>query len=115
MAQRKEYNCPNCGAPIASEKCPYCGTVFWDFASIDMNDLNYLKIRCNGRVYVCRAYLIEQEITQRPNTETFYTYADNRPVVVNGMPDVELQLNFRVIPDKENILYRVVEEQHGKR
>ncbi|MBP5364878.1 MAG: zinc ribbon domain-containing protein [Bacteroidales bacterium] len=23
----KEYKCPNCGAPITSEKCPYCGNV----------------------------------------------------------------------------------------
>lgn len=23
-----EFNCPNCGAPITSTKCPYCGSVF---------------------------------------------------------------------------------------
>lgn len=23
-----KINCPNCGAIITSEKCPYCGTVF---------------------------------------------------------------------------------------
>ena len=21
-------NCPNCGAPIKTDKCPYCGTTF---------------------------------------------------------------------------------------
>ena len=21
-------NCPNCGAPIEGNKCPYCGTIF---------------------------------------------------------------------------------------
>ena len=23
-----QTNCPNCGAPIISEECPYCGTNF---------------------------------------------------------------------------------------
>ena len=27
----KLTNCPNCGAPITSSKCEYCGTVFRDF------------------------------------------------------------------------------------
>lgn len=25
---RDEFNCPNCGAPITSTECPYCGSVF---------------------------------------------------------------------------------------
>ena len=24
----KDYNCPNCGAPINGDVCEYCGTVF---------------------------------------------------------------------------------------
>ena len=32
-------NCPNCGAPIETEKCPYCGTMFLDFAAmVDVYD-----------------------------------------------------------------------------
>lgn len=31
----RKTNCPNCGAPISSIECPYCGTVFYDFATID--------------------------------------------------------------------------------
>lgn len=26
-------NCPNCGAPIETAKCPYCGTLFIDFGA----------------------------------------------------------------------------------
>lgn len=29
------HNCPNCGAPIESVQCPYCGTMFYDFAVMD--------------------------------------------------------------------------------
>ena len=34
-------NCPSCGAPIAGEKCEYCGTVFDIPASKYNNTLNY--------------------------------------------------------------------------
>lgn len=27
-SMRDEFNCPNCGAPIISTECPYCGSVF---------------------------------------------------------------------------------------
>lgn len=26
--ETKQLNCPNCSAPITSDKCEYCGTVF---------------------------------------------------------------------------------------
>lgn len=108
MAQRKELNCPNCGAPIAADKCPYCGTVFWDFASIDMKALNYIKIKYNGKVYACRAYLTEQTVKTEPDYE-LSTTQDGRPYMVSVMPNVTMQLTFQVVPDDENILYRVVE------
>ena len=28
LSQNKSTNCPNCGAPITSSKCEYCGTDF---------------------------------------------------------------------------------------
>ena len=27
-SMKDELNCPNCGAPITSTECPYCGSVF---------------------------------------------------------------------------------------
>lgn len=29
-----DRNCPNCGAPIETVKCPYCGTPFLDSGAI---------------------------------------------------------------------------------
>lgn len=36
MQQTKEYNCPNCGAPIGRDRdsCPYCGTAFDWFPTV---------------------------------------------------------------------------------
>ena len=33
---REKLNCPNCGAPLVSEKCQYCGTLFYDFSAIEI-------------------------------------------------------------------------------
>lgn len=48
MTEHKR-NCPNCAAPydIHEEKCPYCGTYYFDMSVIDMNTREpfYLKIR----------------------------------------------------------------------
>lgn len=106
MARREMLNCPNCGAPIETEKCPYCGTVFWDFSAIDTKDINYLKIKHNGRVFICKAFLVEQQITTTHRQEEFYT--DNMPFFAKMRADVELQLNFHVVPDHDGILYREV-------
>lgn len=48
-------NCPNCGAvyEVEKNKCPYCGTSYFDMSAIDFttNEPIYLKIRItlNGR------------------------------------------------------------------
>lgn len=45
----RNTNCPNCGAVIdaAFNKCPYCGTSYFDLTSIDFESGKpvYLKIR----------------------------------------------------------------------
>ena len=32
---KNRLNCPNCGAPIASKTCPYCGTTFINYIDED--------------------------------------------------------------------------------
>lgn len=48
----KQTNCPNCGSPIMAEKCPYCGTLFYDFAVLDADEPFYLKIKHKGKIYI---------------------------------------------------------------
>ena len=47
------YNCPNCGAEMSGEKCPYCGTVLYDFGNIDLERPQYIKIRHGGKIFIC--------------------------------------------------------------
>ena len=58
-------NCPNCGAPIETEKCPYCGTVFLDFAAMDADRPFYMKVKQHGKIYILKVKMTSME----PKTE----------------------------------------------
>ena len=108
MKRREKLNCPNCGAPIAAEKCPYCGAVIYDFSCIDTKGVNWIKIKHHGRVLMCKAYMLGTEI-ETTLRHTDY-YSDNRPVsYIRNTPNVELSMRFMVIPDDDGVLYRSVE------
>ena len=102
------YNCPNCGAPITAEKCPYCGTLFYDFATIETGQPTYIKIRHNGEVIMCKAVLREA------NFELKNEYANYRPLgtklreLIVGQT-AEITMGFSVASDENGRLFTAVE------
>ena len=83
----KELNCPNCGAPITDVTCPYCGTVFYDFATIRDDKPTYIRIKFNDDYLVFRAKM---------NTATI-----NLPSYFDESPDVDI--NFIIFPDDKGV------------
>lgn len=61
-------NCPNCGSPIVSDKCEYCGTTFYDFASLEIGKPAYIKIRYNGQPFIAKAILENISISMSRDT-----------------------------------------------
>ena len=55
-------NCPNCGAPIETEKCPYCGTMFLDFAAMDADQPFYMKVKQDGKIYILKVMMSSMEL-----------------------------------------------------
>lgn len=41
----EKLNCPNCGAQMTGHECEYCGSVFYDFESVDINRINYVRLQ----------------------------------------------------------------------
>lgn len=68
----EKHNCPNCGAPISSAKCPYCGTTFYDFTTISDRSPTYIKIKHLNSVVTCRVLL---------RSAAFETCFDANPVL----------------------------------
>ena len=60
-------NCPNCGAPIETEKCPYCGTMFLDFAAMDADQPFYMKVKQHGKIYILKVKMSSMELRIEPN------------------------------------------------
>ena len=89
----EKKNCPNCGQPITGEKCEYCGTVFIDWAVIDMNTPVFIKFRHDGKIM--RAKCIMSELSLRCESPTVELYADNRLYTMAGpetLPEIDIHL-----------------------
>lgn len=70
---KRPYNCPNCGAPIESEKCAYCGTVILDFAALQVGAPTYAKIKLpNGTFIIANLLINNLDIEVKQNTCAFY-------------------------------------------
>lgn len=64
-------NCPNCGAPIAAEKCPYCGAVFLDFAAIQVGAPSFVKFKIDDAYVVTRLVVTALDIKPQCESMTF--------------------------------------------
>ena len=69
---RDVLDCPNCGAPITSERCPYCGTLFYDFSAIEIGKPCFIKIKYNNDIYLVKAICNSADLSM--NVETCDAY-----------------------------------------
>ena len=84
-------NCPNCAAPydVSLNKCPYCGTSYFDLSAIDINNTEpfYLKIKSGNMTYTSKVVVKE---------DASITISEDAVDVVNKYGDVV----GRVVTDK---------------
>lgn len=89
-------NCPNCAAPydIQLNKCPYCGTSYFDLSSLDLTNKEpfYLKIKASIEGKDCY-------ITQlvRPNCEMEIVVERNDIYATGGLGNAKL-VAFQAAP-----------------
>ena len=54
----QEKTCPNCGAPISSFECQYCGATFYDFANLSFDKPVYIRFKNHdGNVWLMNGFL----------------------------------------------------------
>ena len=86
-------NCPNCGAPIETERCPYCGSLFVDFACMSTDEPFFMKIKKGNEVFIVKVRMMNVDIAQNYPTTLYY---DNNPYITLHPPR-ELTANFLII------------------
>lgn len=99
----KVINCPNCGALIHNDKCDFCGAVFIDWATIDVDTPFYIKFKHNNKVIRAKCYMVNFNVNYGANRDILYS--DDMPYMVRKpTQDITINTEFRVIPDENNIL-----------
>lgn len=115
----KGKNCPNCAAPYdpALNKCPYCGTIYFDLSCLDFtaHEPIYLKMKIPMRqsdgaehgmviTQLCIPEIGEASINME-SEHTYYTncYTSYHTSIRNNTT-LTTNLTFRAIPDKSGAL-----------
>ena len=106
-------NCPNCAAPydVGLNKCPYCGTSYFDLSAIDIcnEEPLYLKIKSGNVTYTSKVVVKE---------DASITISKDIADVVNGWGDVvgrvvtgqsvDIDIGFKSVADgKDSALFTV--------
>lgn len=92
-------SCPHCGAPITSDKCEYCGAVFYDFSAIDPTNEKptYLKIKLpSGHYLMARAIVETISMYDDDYPQKLYihdAYA-NTESYIDATPETKIEANF---------------------
>ena len=82
---RDKLNCPNCGAPITGVECPYCGSVFYDFATLDSTRPTYIRMVWNDQIITSRAVMRTATIN----------------IEYDALPTIEVE--FIAVPDDDGV------------
>lgn len=106
MRQKSELNCPNCGAPITGEYCPYCGSVFYDWATLNANEPKYIKFKIGDKVVMGKAIMKHCSMNYDPNPVS--VFADNKVIAtMMAPPTMTISSEFEIIPDDDGVIYKV--------
>lgn len=103
MRRKEELNCPNCGAPIRDVECPYCGTIFFDFADMEEGKPCYLRVKINGNVCVFHAILSEFALHMTNDSTT--CYYDDKPEVIISEQNYTINMGLDVFP-VDSVLFK---------
>lgn len=105
---RDKLNCPNCGAVINQPVCPYCGSVFYDFANIDTDKTSYLRLKIGGELYIFKAMVSDLTVHQEYDEASFY--ANDAPIMAFRTPRCSIDISMDILSDDRGVLI----EKHSK-
>lgn len=111
----KNKNCPNCGAPYSTEvdKCPYCGTSYFDLSCIDFDASEpiYLKIKYKNMIITQCVKPVLNSIEVSSESTYINGGLGRKLTFLPNNREIRTQISFVGIPDKNNNLLTIVTEE----
>lgn len=98
-------NCPNCGAPINGDACQYCGTVIWDFATIELCKPQWIKVKHDGEIIMVRAMIDNVSTHISSSSDRFYEWS---PIIYTE-PQMDMDVHLTIMPDEDGIYGKIKE------
>lgn len=110
---RELLNCPNCGAPITGVQCEYCGTVFYDFTTMEVGKTQHVRVKIKDELFIFNAAIETFDVEISNHAEILY--ADGAPYYISNPQEIELKLSMRSVPDDRGVLFsrRAYAEGYG--
>lgn len=101
---REVLNCPNCGAQITSEQCPYCGTLFYDFSAIEINKPCFLKIKWDNNIMLVKA--VARNVDVNMSSDTIDTYDIYDGCICSSIQNrsVDVSMEFNCVPFNDHLI-----------
>lgn len=99
---REKLNCPNCGMPITSTECEYCGTLFYDFATLDTDKPTYVRIKYRDDLLIAKAQVTDFSIKMDAGVTSYW--ADNDPVYIHRSPTISMDFAMDVFTDDRGVM-----------
>ena len=105
-------NCPNCGAPIDSDKCPYCGTRLINIADLEIGEKVWLIFKDRDR-NVSRGFrIMVNHISVTESQDAMPFYADNETYCfVNPNLDISVSIDGTCAPNEKGFFGIAVDEK----
>ena len=91
-------NCPNCGAPITDTKCPYCGTIYYDFANLKVGDISLIRLKLGDALHTFKAVVTGVSIKSDPINSFYDDYT------VSTYPGWDLDISMTIVQDVSGVL-----------
>lgn len=109
--KKRPLNCPNCGAVVEGEKCAYCGTVFLDFAAIQMGAPSYVKFKIDDTYIMARLVVTNLEIEQKQETMDYHDGLDRIIGQVVTSASCDFHMDAYAVCSPGDALVTIIKEQ----
>lgn len=106
---RDKLNCPNCGAPIIGVKCDYCGTLFYDFANMELNKANYLRMKIENNLWIFKAVPTEIELEHTSTEDS--AYMNGKQLTIKRTSDYSVTIKMKIVANDKDVLLEIIERK----